>query len=205
MLQDGELILLLIKPSLWFVLLSSLKFVAVVLILMISAATARPTTARPKLCLPGIRPLRDRRTSDVGVLQWMGRLYILTDMRIVRLSGVFNVEIFDCPLRKVARTRLHRTIQERLTGVGTIEVIPSDEELPISYWNMVAKPVHVQEQIVTAISARSRAPVSVNSPRHAWPPIHIGGGVLCRPFRIACSGSEADRTVNATRSARFPA
>ena len=157
-LQDGELILLLIKPSLWFVLLSSLKFVAVALILMISAALLDPQ-------LPG----RNSVYQEFGLfviagrvmwaaLQWMGRLYILTDMRIVRLSGVFNVEIFDCPLRKVARTRLHRTIQERLTGVGTIEVIPSDEELPISYWNMVAKPVHVQEQIVTAITRAKQGP-----------------------------------------------
>jgi hypothetical protein len=157
-LQDGELILLLIKPSLWFVLLSSLKFIAVVLILMISAALLDHQ-------LPG----RNSVYQEFGLfvlagrvmwaaLQWMGRLYILTDMRIVRLSGVFNVEIFDCPLRKVARTRLHRTVRERLTGVGTIEIIPSDEELPISYWNTVAKPVQVQEQIVAAITRAKQGP-----------------------------------------------
>ena len=38
MLQDGEIILLLLKPSLWFIVHSGLKFVGVVLILMISAA-----------------------------------------------------------------------------------------------------------------------------------------------------------------------
>src|SRR4029079_5440855 len=37
LLQDGEVVLLILKPSLWFILLSALRFVAVVLILMIAA------------------------------------------------------------------------------------------------------------------------------------------------------------------------
>jgi hypothetical protein len=157
-LQDGELILLLIKPSLWFVPMSGLKFIGVVLIAMISAALLDQQ-------LPG-RNLIYQQTGVFiiaarivwAALQWMGRLYILTDMRIVRLSGVFSVEIFDCPLRKVARTRLMRTMRERLTAVGTIEIIPSDEELPISYWNMVARPRAVQEQIVAAINRAKQPP-----------------------------------------------
>ena len=65
-----------------------------------------------------------------AVLQWMGRLYILTDLRIVRLSGVFSLDIFDCPLRRVARTRLVRSMRERLTGTGTIEIIPAADAAP---------------------------------------------------------------------------
>lgn len=157
-LQDGELILLLIKPSLWFVVLSGLKFIGVVLIAMIGAAILDQQ-------LPGRNSVYQELGLFVlagrvmwGALQWMGRLYILTDMRIVRLSGVFTVEIVDCPLRKVARTRLHRTVRERLTGVGTIEVIPVDEDLPISYWNTIARPRSVQEQIIAAINRAKQGP-----------------------------------------------
>jgi hypothetical protein len=157
-LQDGELILLLIKPSLWFIVLSGLKFVGVVLIAMIGAAL-----------LDGQLPGRNFVYQQLGIfilaarvmwsaLQWMGRLYILTDLRIVRLSGVFSVEIVDCPLRKVARTRLIRTVRERLTGVGTIEIIPSDEQIPISYWNTIARPRNVQDQIIAAINRARQGP-----------------------------------------------
>ena len=38
-----------------------------------------------------------------AVLQWMGRLYVLTDQRIIRLAGVFISDLYDCPLRKVSR------------------------------------------------------------------------------------------------------
>lgn len=157
-LQDGEVILLLIKPSLWFIALSGLKFIGVVLIAMISATLLDEQ-------LPGRNYVYQQLgmfliTARVmwAALQWMGRLYILTDLRIVRLSGVFNVEIIDCPLRKVARTRLHRTVRERLTGVGTIEIIPSDEQIAISYWNTIARPRDVREQIASAVRRAKQGP-----------------------------------------------
>ena len=40
-----------------------------------------------------------------ALLQWTNRLYVLTDLRIVSITGVFNAQIFDCPLRKIARTQ----------------------------------------------------------------------------------------------------
>src|SRR5205809_4224534 len=71
-LQDGEVILLILKPSLWFILLSALRFVAVVVILMMAAAL-----------LDGRLPGRQSRYQELGlfiiagrcmwaVLQWMG-------------------------------------------------------------------------------------------------------------------------------------
>jgi hypothetical protein len=157
-LQDGELIVLLLKPSLWFIALSGLKFIGVVLIAMIGATLLDEQ-------LPGRNYVYQQLgmfliTARVmwAALQWMGRLYILTDLRIVRLSGVFNVEINDCPLRKVARTRLHRTVRERLTGVGTLEIIPSDEQIQISYWNTIAQPKDVQDQIASAIRRAKQGP-----------------------------------------------
>jgi hypothetical protein len=87
-----------------------------------------------------------------AVLQWMGRLYVLTDMRILRLSGVFNINIFDCPLRKVARTRVVRSMRERLLRLGSIEVTPCDADCPPGIWNTIAKPDVVNDQIVAAIN-----------------------------------------------------
>jgi len=93
-----------------------------------------------------------------AVLQWMGRLYILTDLRIIRLSGVFNINVFDCPLRKVARTRiLYASRLERILNVGTIEIIPAGDEHPIDQWKLVARPVEVHEQVVATISRAKQA------------------------------------------------
>jgi hypothetical protein len=154
LLQDGEVVLLILKPSLWFILLSALRFIAVVLISMITAALLNRYQYLPGQNLTyqelGLFVLGGR--VMWAVLQWMGRLYILTDLRIIRLSGVFSLEIFDCPLRKVARTRLVRSMRERLTATGTIEIIPADDSLPINSWSTIARPVQVHEQVVAAIN-----------------------------------------------------
>ena len=151
-LQDGELVLLVLKPSVWFVLLSSLWTIGFVLICMLAALVFDEQ-------IPG----RASRWVELAafliagrvmwaVLQWMGRLYVLTDMRILRLSGVFNVNIFDCPLRKVARTRVVRSMRERLLRLGSIEITPCDADCAAGTWNTVARPDLVNDQINAAIN-----------------------------------------------------
>lgn len=151
-LRDGELVLLLLRPSRWFILLSSLRFLAVVLILttlgVIFEDRLRGGMAR--YIEAGVFLVAGR--LSWAVLQWMSRLYILTDLRIIRLSGVFNFEIFDCSLRKVARALLDVTFKERLCQVGSIVIIPQDDECPIGVWQMVAKPKQVHENILATIS-----------------------------------------------------
>ena len=150
-LRDGELILLLLRPSRWFILLTSLRFLAIVA-LMMALTVIFEDKLRGKRQYLEIGVLLIVGRLSWGVLQWMGRLYILTDMRIIRLSGVFHVDVFDCTLRKVARTLLEISFQERLCRIGTIAIIPQDEEVPIAHWQMVAHPRKVHEQIMATIS-----------------------------------------------------
>jgi len=151
-LQDGEIVLLILKPSLWYVLISCLRFLATVLIFIIAS-----------ILLDDRLPSKSIVYIDVGIflmagrvmwsaLNWMGRVYVLTDRRIVTLSGVFTIDIFDCPLRRVARTRILYSTRERLLRLGTIQIIPGDEELPDGLWQMIAKPLEVHEAIVAAIN-----------------------------------------------------
>lgn len=154
-LREGELVVLLLRPSRWFILLTSLRFLAAVAIF---AGLLRFFDDGSRY--HGLRYMEAAAFLAAcrimwAILQWMGRLYILTDMRIVRLSGVFSIEIFDCPLRKVARTYLERTVKERIVRVGTITIVPQDEELPIGTWQMVATPRAVLEKIRSTI-ARAR-------------------------------------------------
>lgn len=150
-LNDGELVLLILKPSLWYVPLASLRFIAATLIATIAGVVWGQDIASKRLWI------------DLGaflivgrlmwaVLSWMGRVYCLTDVRILRLRGVFAVDVFDCPLRKIARVRLLYTTKDRLVGVGSMEIIPADDDLPTALWGTLARPVEVQETVVAAIN-----------------------------------------------------
>jgi hypothetical protein len=157
LLQEREVLQLLLKPSQWFIVTSSLRFAAIVLIAVIAAQlledrlnynySARGYAELATFLIAG--------RVMWATLQWMGRLYLLTDLRILRLGGVFRIDIVACPLRKVARTRLTRTMRERLLHLGSIEILPqtdTDESLPDFAWQTIARPVQVQEQIVAAIN-----------------------------------------------------
>lgn len=164
-LQDGEVVLLILKPSMWFIVLSSLRFVAAVLILLVSIMLLDQQ-------LPGHNKHYIEAAALVvagrimwAVLQWMGRLYILTDMRIARIAGVFNVNIFDCPLRRVGHTRIVRSMRERIFRLGTIEIVPADDSSAPAQWQMVARPRRVHERILEAIdrARHGRPPPDVAS------------------------------------------
>jgi hypothetical protein len=152
-LRDGELVILILKPSIWFIPLSSLAFVAATVALMILA----------RLLGDRLPPVHPRVLLEAGsfaiaarlmwaVVQWSNRLYVLTDLRIVKISGVFNLNIFDCPLRKVARTRIFSPARERICLVGSIEVIPADDSIPVGTWQTVSKPAQVREVIVATVN-----------------------------------------------------
>lgn len=158
-LQDGELVLIILKPSRWFILLSTLRFAAVVAILMIGSKVFDEHLPGRALVYVEIGALLIAGRFFWATLQWMGRLYILTDLRIVRLEGVFSIDIYDCPLRKVARTRLLFSTRERLTRLGTVEIQPADDDMKLGYWQMIRRPQAVHDQIVAAINrARQGGP-----------------------------------------------
>jgi hypothetical protein len=143
-LRDGEVILLVLKPSVWFILLASLRFIAAV---MIAAIAARIWLhANTHLCVDGTVFCIAGRLM-LATAAWFGRLYVLTDQRVLGISGVLNVEICDCPLRKVARTRILRTFREKLLRLGSIEIIPQEEERPCALWQTIARPVQINDQL----------------------------------------------------------
>ena len=154
-LRDGEVVILLLKPSVWFILLTSLRFSAVVLLLM-GAVFVFDIDDKVHFLTPfaviegGVFLITGRLM--FSVLQWTARLYVLTDLRVLRIAGVFNVTIFDCPLRKIARTRLLQTWRDKLLGIGSIEIIPLDDDAPEGVWQTIARPRQVHEQLISSIN-----------------------------------------------------
>ena len=148
-LRDGEIILLLLKPSLWSIAFASLPAVAVAIIVIISTRLWAPHHAHlgieAGLMLISIR-------AGWAIMSWAGKLYLLTDLRIVRIWGVFNPQIHDIPLRKVARTRPISSMLDRLCRVGSIEIIPESDQWPWSVWQTIARPQSVHETIRRAIA-----------------------------------------------------
>jgi hypothetical protein len=151
-LRDGELVLLILKPSLWFIPLQSMLFSGVIGLFVLGGALANANAPyRVHLYLEIAVVLIAIRLM-FAVLQWQARLYVLTNLRFLRLGGVFATALYDCPLRKIAVVRLVAGSRERFLRLGSIEVVPADQSRPVGVWHTVRKPRDVHDKVVAAIN-----------------------------------------------------
>ena len=154
LLQPGELIILLIKPSPWFILLVPMRFIAIVLLCGLLAAQLqnrgfnlglhRNDVIIATLAILGLRLFWQ-------MLDWLSRVYVLTDQRIIRIKGVLNVQVFECPLQKIQQTDLLLPLSQRVFWLGTIGFATAGTAVHEAYWLMIAKPLEVHAKIVETL------------------------------------------------------
>jgi hypothetical protein len=148
-LRDGEVVLLILKPSLWFIIFASLTVAAAMAVCAMAATLWLPPAIAWYYVEAAIFVTAGRLMW--ATLQWINRVYILTDLRVLRLSGVFTIDIFDCPLRRIGTTRVLRGNRERLLRLGSIEIQPTDERSP-GFWQTIRRPGEVNEMLQQAIA-----------------------------------------------------
>ncbi len=155
LLQGGEIIILLLKPSPLYIVLGCLGSLAVIIgfaavLLLVQpwfniGAHARSDIIALAVALCGLR---------IGwqTLEWLSRTYVLTDRRVIRIRGVLRVEMFQAPLCHVQHTEVMFTVPERLLGLGSISFATSGSAYPEAYWVMVKRPLAIHRRILQAIS-----------------------------------------------------
>ncbi len=121
-LGEGETVILAIKPSGWFVMLLALPRLLLAVVAAVGVFLADKTW---DLSLP-------RRMIVLGLLlagcaivlwaclQWLARLYVLTDRRLLHIRGIRVVLIVECPLRAVRQVLPSARFDERMLGIGTL-------------------------------------------------------------------------------------
>ena len=152
MLGGDEIIQLSIKPALWFIPLVSLGWIVGVSVLVIAlAAGVRGSWAREGLfvcqALVGVAALR----LAIATLQWASRLYVLTNRRVMRFTGVLSVRVAECPLARISAIDLLAPPYARVLRLGTIRMQPVDTDTAPLNWDDVAHPHEVHEILERAI------------------------------------------------------
>jgi len=157
LLGEGEVVILAVKPSAWFVLLVCWQVLLGLVGLGACAyvaghwvGSAGLTQAVLLACLACgcVRII-------VACFQWMGRLYVLTNLRVLRIQGLSAPDVVQCPLKHVRTTSLTASPFEKLLGVGALVVHRKDEQTEALRWVVVAKAAEVRQMVEEAI-ARGR-------------------------------------------------
>lgn len=154
LLQPGELIILLLKPSPWFILLVPARFIAVVvlgamLIVLLQRRVTDLGIDQHDLIVATLAIVGGRLFWQL--LEWLGQVYVLTDQRIIRVKGVLNVQVFQCPLHKIQQTDLILPLAQRLFWLGTIGFATAGTASHEAFWLMLARPLEVHQKVIQTI------------------------------------------------------
>lgn len=153
LLDGGEVVHFAIKPSPWFVLLVSLRWVALgILLVLVTGIDVVPSQYRWYLYQLAFWPAGVRLAW--ATLEWVSRLYVLTNRRVMRIRGVFNVDLFECGLDRIQDTSVSLTLGERIVHVGTIMFETAGGSGGLgggASWRIVPKPLEIHERLREAI------------------------------------------------------
>lgn len=159
LLDGDEIVILAIKPSAWFIVLQSARWLVAMLLVIVFAGWLGPQLAYvdANTIVQGALALGAARVG-FALLQWVARLYVLTNRRVLRLTGILNIDLFECPLTKVQNTYLTLAWYERLLGLGSIGFATAGTGGIEASWTNINNPLEVHERIRSAIHRSQRPP-----------------------------------------------
>ncbi|MCC7408527.1 MAG: PH domain-containing protein [Phycisphaeraceae bacterium] len=154
LIQPGEIIVLLLKPSPWFILLGPLKSLSLIALAgvglyWVAQRAPIPLTGTDAVILTTL--LLTLRLFW-QFLEWLSRVYVLTDRRVIRVKGVLRIDVFETPLKNVQHTSTLFSLRERLVGLGTIAFATSGTAFIEAAWEMVGRPLEVHRVVVQTLN-----------------------------------------------------
>jgi hypothetical protein len=152
LLDGDEIVIFAVKPSLWYVLFTSARWLIAMAVVIALVGWLGPQIPglNPPLVIKAALALGGARLG-FALLQWVSRLYVLTNRRIMRLRGIFNVDLFECQLNKIQNTYLTLTWYERLAGLGSISFATAGTGGVEASWTNLNCPMEVHERVRSAI------------------------------------------------------
>jgi uncharacterized membrane protein YdbT with pleckstrin-like domain len=142
LLGNNEKVLMVTRQH-WFVLVQSILLELFLMIVIIVAVTGILV-----LWLPGslivfgylllIIPLF---SLFIDFLVWSNRKYVITNRRVMQLSGVFNKNITDSSLEKVNDVKMEQSFWGRLFNFGDMEILTGSEQ-GVNLFRKIENPVH---------------------------------------------------------------
>jgi uncharacterized membrane protein YdbT with pleckstrin-like domain len=77
------------------------------------------------------------------------RQYIVTNWRVIQISGVFSKEVTDSSLEKVNDVKLEQSLGGRLLDYGDLEILTASE-LGVNQFSQVGQPVRLKTAMLNA-------------------------------------------------------
>src|SRR5215216_6966742 len=83
------------------------------------------------------------------IMVWRNKAYIVTNRRVIQISGVFNKDVIDSSLEKVNDVKMSQSFFGRMFGFGDIEILTASE-LGVNLFHQIADPVEYKTAMLNA-------------------------------------------------------
>ncbi|HEX9029990.1 MAG TPA: PH domain-containing protein [Anaerolineales bacterium] len=152
LLGDREKILLVAHQH-WFILLNTMLaeivFILILIALAVVGSLVRPDfsliilpAAAILLIIPVIAIVRD-------ILIWHNREYIISNLRVIQVSGMFNKNVIDSSLEKVNDVKMDQSVLGRMFNYGDVEILTASE-LGVNLFQRIQDPVRFKTTMLNA-------------------------------------------------------
>lgn len=154
LLDEREVVIFAIKPSLWTVAFLSVRVVVICLVVAVVAMLAGRYLPEGPYAAYIIEACGLISLGRVGFafLQWLSRSYVLTDQRVIRIRGVFTIDIFQCSLSRIQNTFMNLTLVQRLLRLGNIAFTTAGTGSVEAIWRHCRDPLKVHHQLIAAMN-----------------------------------------------------
>jgi uncharacterized membrane protein YdbT with pleckstrin-like domain len=143
---------ILISRQHWFILVSSIfleLLIILAIIIIITLALIFIPAASPLLALGYLLLLIPLAFMAHDIMVWSNRQYIVTNRRVMQLSGVFNKSVTDSSLEKVNDVKMQQSAIGRLLEYGDIEILTASE-LGVNLFKRIGEPVVFKTAMLNA-------------------------------------------------------
>ena len=147
LLGQHERILLVTRQH-WFVLFSNI-LLEIILTLVIIAAVAVAIPLFPPAIVGFVLVLVPLGGMLRDILIWYNREYIVTNRRVIQISGVFSKDVVDSSLEKVNDVKMSQSFWGRLFDYGDVEILTASE-MGINLFKRIGDPVKFKTAMLNA-------------------------------------------------------
>ncbi|NMC12083.1 MAG: PH domain-containing protein [Chloroflexi bacterium] len=83
------------------------------------------------------------------IFKWRNHQYMITNRRVIQISGIFNKSITDSSLEKVNDVHMEQSFFGRIFDYGDVEILTASE-LGVNQFKRIAKPVSFKTAMLNA-------------------------------------------------------
>lgn len=157
-LHPDETVIMVLRPSPLYIVLSSLGTLVAAVIATLVLAYA----ARHPWC-----PWSDAHAAGFGIglasmrlgwawLDWINHAYALTDRRVIARRGVIRTLLAEAPLSRIQNTIVIQSVRERVCFLGTLGFATAGRGTFDAFWESIPAPFDVHRKVLEAIGRYGR-------------------------------------------------